>query len=194
MKRLVGLLLLMLGPLAPLLWFDTAAGLRWSGMAYELAGLFTVVWGVNAKPTAVGLPLVALTAWQSVKDKAVLVFSKPRTSDATGRVEGVAGVGGVGDFSFSTTNQTPTIEGQLAELKQRVGRIEEDLSKTGDRLRALDAETTQRLGQERSERDKADADLRGQVRATALGDKSVELAGVILFAVGVVLSSVAGSF
>jgi hypothetical protein len=55
------LALLILGPaaLVPLLLicFGWDSALRWSGAAYELAGLFTVAWQLNARTKAVGSSL-----------------------------------------------------------------------------------------------------------------------------------------
>ena len=190
--KIARLIFLSLAPAVP--WaLCGAGGLAWSGMGYELAGLFTVVLGLNARPTAVGLPPLMRSAWQSVRDKATLAFSRRRTVSAKGHFQGVAGAGAVGRVSILAVKIPGTLEGQLAELKERLGRVEEDLSKTGDGLRKLDAATTQRIELERTEREKADVAIEGKVKATALGDTSMELFGVVLFAFGAFLSTLSNS-
>jgi chromosome segregation ATPase len=91
--------------------------------------------------------------------------------------------------TVTAVKHTASIEGQLAELREKLDGVEKKLAKVGDRLSKLATDTTERLTKERRERQKADATIEGKLKATALGNFGTELYGVALFGVGAFLSA-----
>jgi hypothetical protein len=187
--KFVALVFLIVGPGAPLLLSDTCAdGLRWSGMWYQLAGLGVVLWGLNERPKALGLASLwsRLIRWLArVRDRILGRPPSPIVLDATG----IAASGpSFGRAQLKTTG-TP---------EERLDRLEDQLyhfaCQVDEAIRKVEADIARLLKNESSEREKAVAEVRREIREATLGNTALDLIGVGLFVLGTVFSSIAPSF
>jgi len=182
--KFVALVFLIVGPGAPLLFSDTCAdGLRWSGRWYQLAGLGVVLWGLNERPKALGLASLwsRLIRWLArVRDR---ILGRPPSQivlDATG----IAASGP--SFGRAQLKTTGTPEERLDRLEDQLYHFACQVDEAIRKARLLKNES--------SEREKAVAEVRREIREATLGNTALDLIGVGLFVLGTVFSSIAPSF
>lgn len=158
----------------------TTGWFRWSGALYQIAGLLTVLWGINARPPAFEMPSLLGDARQKVTK----LLRRRRTVHAVG----AAMAGSANVFFRAHVKASGTID-------QRVDRLEDELYRlaceTDEKLVKLEKDTRQRFDEEAAKWQKAITKLEGQVKEATLGNRYIETFGVALFAAGIVLSALA---
>jgi hypothetical protein len=170
-------------------FFNTtlAGGLSLAGTLYELAGLLTVLWGLNTLPEAFGRP----TLWRGWLDMLAKELDRilGRSQILKPAVfEDENTFFGVDARAYSNVLIDGTVEQQLAAIKHQLNTISNAIAAGNHEKIELGKEVAQGLAQERSARKK----LREQAIEAHLGNMRLELVGVVLFALGIILSG-AGS-
>jgi hypothetical protein len=168
--------------LLPFAFISTCAGwFRWSGALYQIAGLITVLWGINALPEAFGLPPMLNDAGQWLAKRLRLrgpvdQVVRPPTVISDTR------------FGRPHVKQTGTIDQRLDRLEDQLYQLTCEMD---EKLLKLKDDIGQRFEDERSKVQQAITKLEGQVKEATLGNRYIELFGVASFAVGIVLSALA---
>jgi hypothetical protein len=107
--------------------------------------------------------------------------AKPIVSVAAGLAAGRAEVHGYVDVDIGGT-----IDDQLTALKNQLSEVAKTVVTHDREIRSLTRETEERFEHERSERDKANSQIRDAIHANA----PLEIAGAGLIALGILLSAV----
>ena len=181
-KWLVLVALVVVPALLPLTFGDTCSGwFRWSGALYQIAGLITVLWGINALPEAFGLPSMLNDAGQWLAK--LLRLRGP--VDQVVRPPSV-----ISDTRFGRPHvkQTGTIDQRLDRLEDQLYRLACEMD---EKLLKLKDDIGQRFEDEAAKRQAAITKLESQVKEAALGNRYIEAFGVALFATGILLSAAA---
>jgi hypothetical protein len=178
--KTLALILLASVPLAPWLLCG-AEGLRWTGAAYQLAGLFTVLWGLNERPKALGLA----SLWNRVRTWVALVILRRPRPPVVLKAEGGAYIFSDGRAQLKATGLS--LDARVDHLEDQLYKLECEMD---DRLKKLKADGAEQLKDERAKTQKALEAIRGEMKEATLGNTPLELFGVLFFAVGIVLSAV----
>ena len=166
---------------------STANRVRYSGLAFELLGIFTVVWGLRGKRLLFKRPsliehfrswLRRFPRWGGTQHR-VLVADGLSLSSAVGKASGWIGVppGAAVDARLNA------LESNLAALRRE---HEEATKEVAENLR----NTKEAVDLERQERKSADTALRQQLEGLGAEGLYVETMGVALLALGIVLDTI----
>jgi hypothetical protein len=151
--------------------------LRWSGALYQIAGLITVLWGINERPSAFGLPPALSDTLQKVRR----LFRGQHVVLTVGEAVASSEVIGRAHVKVSGTTE------------QRLDRLEDELYRLGceldDKLRKLDKDVRQRINEDAAKWQAAITKLEGQVKEATLGNRYIEALGVAFFFIGTLLSA-----
>jgi len=167
--------------LLPLVFCATGvAWFRWSGALYQIAGLVTVFWGINERPEAFALPSLLADALQKLSK----LFRRRRTVQGVGAVK----AGPATAFGRAHVKVSGNIDQRLDRLEEELCRLASEMdNKLAEARRDLKQRLEAEITNVRSEVSR----LESQVKEAALGNTFLELIGVLVFAVGIVLSALA---
>jgi hypothetical protein len=189
MSKWGSIILLIAGPAVPFIWSGWLCAhwsdaLRWAGMWYQLAGLATVVWGLNERPEAFGLATLgeSVGRWfAKVRDRILRRPPPPIELKGEGAAFGTS-------FGRAQLKLTGTPEERLDRLEDQLYRLACELD---DAVRKIEKQMVQRFDEERLKRERAIADLKSQAVRAALGNTTLDLLGVVLISAGIIFSALA---
>ncbi len=168
---------------------DLADGIRWSGLAFQIVGLLTVVWGLEKsgllfeKPS----PMRRALGWLS-RLRYVFVPPKRIVVSGVGLASGSAAVTGVGQVwpavkSDSVSDRLAKLEADQKLLKQWVGEVHRSNVKLGQHIDNL-------IAREQEARRAVERALEQKIEKSAIGDIDLEIAGVALLFLGITLATI----
>ncbi|MGD0233387.1 MAG: hypothetical protein ABSC55_02500 [Syntrophorhabdales bacterium] len=162
--------------------------IRLTGLALQLVGIGTVMWGISETRALFGHPSFAskarawLVRFPLLRRNVVLTVGSLTTSAALGkaRLYGTQGPG-----------VNPTIESRLDALEKNVTSIHERISQTQKEMDEEFEKTTGALMREEQLRQAEDNAIREKLEATGTGGVHISAIGASWLFVGVILSTAA---
>ncbi len=160
--------------------------IRLIGLALQLLGVATVIWGISETRALFGHPAFVseLRAWVS----RFPLFKRKPVASAGGGGSAVVTLGARGHGTHGP-GANPTIESRLHALEKEIASLHERINQTQNEMDAEFRKAAEELERERSSRTEEASVLRTKLEATGTGGVHISAIGASWLFIGVTLST-----